>query len=48
LTKNKSRSVWFVDGNDDYIKEQMKKNNYNFNQQVNEIIKKDRKEKENK
>ena len=37
-TPNRTRSVYFKDGNEDYVKELSEKNRRSFNDQLNEIV----------
>ena len=46
-TPNRTRSVYFKDGNEDYVKELSKENRRSFNDQLNEIVR-EKKEGENK
>lgn len=39
---NQNKSVWFREGNKEYIQEQADKENKSFNKKVNEIIEADR------
>lgn len=41
-----NKSVWFVDGNKEYIEEQAKTDGVSFNKKINEVITKDKLETE--
>ena len=45
---NPNKSVWFSNGNKEYVQEQADKENKSFNKKVNEIIDADRAKKEKK
>ena len=43
-----NKSVWFSNGNKEYVQEQADKENKTFNKKINEIIDADRSKKEKK
>ena len=45
---NSNKSVWFSNGNKEYVQEQADKENKSFNKKINEIIDADRSKKEKK
>ena len=45
---NPNKSVWFSNGNKEYVQEQADKENKTFNKKINEIIDADRTKKEKK
>ena len=45
---NQNKSVWFINGNKEYVQDQADKENKSFNKKINEIIDADRSKKEKK
>ena len=45
---NQNKSVWFINGNKEYVQNQADKENKSFNKKINEIIDADRSKKEKK
>ena len=45
---NPNKSVWFSNGNKEYVQEQADKDKVSFNKKINEIIDADRSKKEKK
>ena len=45
---NPNKSVWFSNGNKEYVQEQAELENKSFNKKINEIIDADRSKKEKK
>lgn len=45
---NPNKSVWFSNGNKEYVQKQADKENKSFNKKINEIIDADRSKKEKK